>query len=187
MSPDPMHVLQLALGFVFLVSAGGKAVHAQEFVDGLREYDLIPRALLRSAAAGLIGIEALLAVAHLTGIFLAPLLVVELMLLAGFLGVTVFALRRRSSARCLCFGRPGEAVSPRSAARLAIMIAGTAALSVHAASAEWQPVIIHWDLPEGMNAILGAVLALIVTSWLLSSQDVFQIAMKCKRCQSQSR
>jgi hypothetical protein len=35
MSPDPIHVLQLALGFVFLGSAGGKLLHAREFFEGL--------------------------------------------------------------------------------------------------------------------------------------------------------
>ena len=187
MSPDPMHVLQLTLGLVFLLSAGGKAAHPREFVEGLREYELIPRPLLTAAAAVLVVVEALIATAHLTGVLLAPMLAVEVTLLVAFLVVTAFALKRSRSARCLCFGRPGEAVSPRSVARLALMIAGAGVLSAHAASGQWQPLVFRWEVREAMNAILAAPLALIATSWLLSGHDVFQLATKCKRCAAEAQ
>lgn len=185
MSPDPIHVLQLALGFVFLGSAGGKLLHAREFFEGLGEYPLIPVGLRGSLGGALIVSEGLIAIAHLTGGLLAPVLLFELTLLAVFLGVTLVVLHRRTRARCLCFGRPGETVGPRSVARLVTMMLGAGALLLTTRTGEW-PVVATWETAERFQAVIMAGLALVAASWAFSGPELWQIAIRCKRCGRQA-
>src|SRR5437870_9841067 len=121
MSPQFLQVLQLCVGFVFAASALAKLLRYSDFLTGLREYQLVPPSLISQAGIALIVIEALFALAHLTGILLANMLPFVFALLGLFAVATIRLLRQGHSVHCLCFGTGHELVSVRTLVRIGLL------------------------------------------------------------------
>ena len=121
--------LQLALGTVFLVAAGAKLRRPTEFVAAVRGYGLIPAALSRAVAAGLIVAESLVAVSLLTGQALAVGVPAAGALLLVFAVAVSLNLKRGRPVSCGCFGSAEERISARTLVRIGLLLAGTLALA----------------------------------------------------------
>ena len=133
------NALQLSLGLVFLLAVVPKLRPSAGFARTVAAYRLFPRALAPTIARAVILLEALLAVALLTGTLLQVALPATLALLLAFAGAVAVNLRRNRRVPCGCFGTDGETISGRSLGRLALLLA--AAILVSAAGlAEVAPV-----------------------------------------------
>lgn len=128
---------QLALGVVFLLAAAPKLRAPGEFVQAVRGYELLPAAMARPVAYALIGVEAALAVALITGRAVGVALPVAIASVLVFMVGVGVNLRRGRRVRCGCFGGAGEVLSGRTMARLAILLVGaTVLLVLHAAGSD---------------------------------------------------
>lgn len=160
---------QLALGVVFLLAAVPKLRAPSGFVQAVRGYELLPAAMVRPAAFVLIGVEAFLAVALITGRAVGVALPVAIATVLVFmLGVGV-NLRRGRRVRCGCFGGAGEVLSARTMARLVILLVGATLLLVLHAVADGSV----WTI--GLLTSGGAHLAGLAGFWLLLGLWLLQL------------
>jgi hypothetical protein len=115
------HALQLVLGLVFAVSALAKLRDPRAFARTVRGYALLPSPLVGAAAAVVIGAEAALAVALVTGWLTAVAVPVAGALIVVFLAAVAVNLRRGNRVTCGCFGAD-EAISGATVVRLAALL-----------------------------------------------------------------
>lgn len=122
--------LQLSLGIVFLLSSVPKLLHPLAHVRNVNEYKILPSTVAYVFGLGLIPTESFLAIAFLTGWWIE----IALPLAAGMLIVFSIAvginLRRGRQIACGCFGSVAEQISPRTLARLLLLITIVLLLSV---------------------------------------------------------
>ncbi|MFD6952356.1 hypothetical protein A6A08_09450 [Nocardiopsis sp. TSRI0078] len=152
------------LATVFAVSAFGKLRDLRAFAESLEPLRLVPRRLLLPAAAGVLAAETAVVAAfggYAMGVEPAGRAAFggALALLGVFTAVVVFSLRRRTSARCHCFGRPGAVYAPRHVVRNA----GLGAAAVLGALAA-----VPGSAPEPAGVLVavltGAVVGVLVTA-----------------------
>jgi hypothetical protein len=120
--------LQFGLGVVLLLAAVPKLRRPGAFADTVRDYRLLPPGLAPAAAAILITAESLLAASLLTGVFAAAAPPLTIALLLCFVAAVGINLRRDRRVPCGCFGETSEALSARTLARLALLLAAAALL-----------------------------------------------------------
>jgi uncharacterized membrane protein YphA (DoxX/SURF4 family) len=107
------------LGATFLAAALPKAADPPGFAQALHAYRLVPDSLLAPLALALPWLEAVLALALITGLFRKSAALLALLLLMAFAGALSLNLARGNPVDCGCFQR---SAAPRSAAeRLADM------------------------------------------------------------------
>lgn len=186
MSPELSLVLQFVVGLAFLSSAASKILAPALFFDGLRDYRLFPTGTVRYAGTIVIGTEALIAVAFLTGWQLRLFGHVALGLSAVFLIVTIVTLARGFHVKCLCFGASDtEPMSARTLLRLSLL-AGVLLLL------RWQsPEQEFWlgaKYPAGqlLLALACAVSIQILMSWALAVPEIVQLIKGCRTCGQQT-
>lgn len=95
---------RFAVGTIFLVSVTAKAQSPRSFVDGLRQYGLLPNALTPLVAAVVIGGEVATALALFAGVATKAALVLATAMLTGFGIAIAITLRGRKTVDCHCFG-----------------------------------------------------------------------------------
>jgi Methylamine utilisation protein MauE len=123
-------VLQLALGFVFLLGAMSKLRQPGTFTRTVVRYRLLPSGLTSPIALGLIGLESFLAVSLLTGWGLRLALPVAVVSLLIFSAAVAINLRRGRRIPCGCFGDSSEVLSVRTLVRLSMLLTAAAMLLV---------------------------------------------------------
>jgi len=108
MLADAFLVIQLALGLVFAVTATAKLRAPKVFARGVVDYRIVPHSLAYPLGFVLIGAEALLAIAHLTGCLLAIAIPLGFGMLTSFAVAVSVNLSRGRSLPCYCFGGNSE-------------------------------------------------------------------------------
>lgn len=186
MSPELSLVLQFVVGVAFLSSATTKLMAPALFFDGLRDYRLLPAVTIRYVGIIVIGTEAAIAVACLTGWQLQFFVPVALGLSALFLTVTIITLARGLHVKCLCFGASDtEPMAVRTLVRISLL-AGVL-------------LIVQWQLPEQefwnratfsagqfLLSLACAVSIQILTSWALALPEIVQLIKGCRTCGRQT-
>jgi hypothetical protein len=164
---------QIAIGLVLIASSVSKLVHPIRFINGVVEYQILPRKVAVAFGALVVPCEFFLALSHLTSIGLLKAIPITIFLLICFavaIGVTV---RRSRILPCLCFGGD-ELVSAHSLARLILLILSEIFLLILLTAYSLQPV----DLTPSRNLVelIGiSVFLLIISMWVLRSRDVFNL------------
>lgn len=95
---------RLSLAGIFLWAAATKLPDMATFATEVANYRLLPSALVPWAASAVVGVEVLVGVALLTGIWLRPAALAGALLLALFTGGLAQALLRGIDLTCGCFG-----------------------------------------------------------------------------------
>lgn len=166
------HSLQLVLGMVFLVAAVAKLRSPSLFVAVLSKYELFPAALSGVVARGLILVELLIAASLLSGIATAVAVPASGLLLLGFTIVVGSNVRRGRVIPCGCFGSASELVSPRTLARLVMLMGATAVIAVEQASPTWTPMKVGASLERVLLTVVLAAFIVITATWLLHVHEV---------------
>lgn len=97
-------VARFAVAFVFLAAGSTKLADLARFRVGLAGFEVLPRRLIRPAAAMLAATEVLVAAAWLLGLALVPVGVLLLGLLTAFTLAVVRVLVQGRRVTCGCFG-----------------------------------------------------------------------------------
>lgn len=121
---------RLTLGIVFLLSALPKLRRPSAFTRSVVAYEMLPTGVARVFSLALIPLEVSLALAFLTGRLIGVALPLVAALLLTFLIAVVVNLRRGRRVPCGCFGEASEAISPRTAARLLLLLAVALLLAI---------------------------------------------------------
>lgn len=121
---------QLSLGFIFLVSTLPKLRRPLDFARTVVEYRILPPGVAYIVGLAVIPAEAFLAIAFLTGVFGDIALLIALAMLSAFSVAVGINLRRGRKISCGCFGKTGEKLSPRTLARLLLLLSVVALLLV---------------------------------------------------------
>ena len=182
-------VVQLALGLVFLLSTVGKLRRPAAFLEGVAEYEVLPRPLALAFGALVIPAEAFLAVAHLTGWGLSVAVPVGCALLLAFALAVGVNLTRRRDLLCHCFGsQGGERISLRSAAQLLLLFGGEVFLLTTVVRPGGPTGLVYPERVASLEqlalAAAWAVFCLLAGLWLLRADQVYQLfrAYRCKTC-----
>jgi hypothetical protein len=116
-------VSQFSLGIVFLLSALPKLRRPLAFTRSVVAYEILPDNVAYLFALILIPLEVFLAIALLTGVLTDIALLLALVLLTIFLVAIWINLKRGRRISCGCFGETSEQISPRTLARLFLLLA----------------------------------------------------------------
>jgi hypothetical protein len=185
-------VVQLSLGLVFAAACAAKLRRPAAFLRGVEDYDLLPRPAALVAGALLIPGEGLLAASLLSGWALGAALPAAAALLAAFAAAIAINLGRHRAVPCHCLGVQGERISPRTLARLGLLLAG-ALLLAGEPRARTAPLT-RWTLArlggaeDLLHALLLAVLLLAAAAWLLVAPELWALrrARGCPGCGGRS-
>lgn len=129
MKGDILTVVRLDLGLLFLMASASKLLNPLRFVKGVVEYDILPYGAAKALGVLLIPLEALLAVAHITGWLLSFASLVGMITLLMFGAAVSVNLIRRREILCYCFGAgDDELLSRKTLARVVILVLGEAVL-----------------------------------------------------------
>ena len=121
--------LRLGLGLAFAIAVVPKLRRPLTFAQTVVDYRILPAPLARAFGLALLPVEALLALALLTGTGLWVVLPGASLVLAAFLAAVGINLRRGRRISCGCMGRGGERISGRTAARLSLLLTVSLALT----------------------------------------------------------
>ena len=180
-------VAQLALGVVFLAAAAGKLRRPAVFLEGVVDYEILPRPLAYAFGVVVIPVEAFLAVSHLTGWALGLAMPLALILLLSFAAAVGINLRRDRDLLCHCFdGVHGERISRRSLIQLLLLVAAEAFVLGDLAWPDLNRTVYQGQvatLPELALALPWIVFVLVAASWLLRVDDVVTL-FRTHRCSS---
>jgi len=172
---------QLALGIFFLLSGAAKLLRPNEFIDGVRQYGLLPDVLVAPSGIGLILLELAIGLLHTVGTFVWLAAPITLCLVSGMLVAAIVVIRQGIQIRCLCFGSRGtDLVSERTVVRLGLVAGGTVFIWTtvdSAATARFQ-----MTLSESMMAAMCAVLVLILLYWAENAPELIRIWRECQHC-----
>lgn len=103
-------VLRMAVAVVFIYASADKIIHPQEFAGIVRDYRLLPDALVNLTAIWLPWFELALGVCLFTGFWSRAALLLSIGLMTGFFAALVFNYSRGLDVGCGCFtSSPGEA------------------------------------------------------------------------------
>jgi len=163
---------QLALGVVFLLAAAPKLRRPSAFVQAVREYRLLPAALVGPTAYALIGAEVFLAVSLITGWAVGVAMPVAIASVLVFMVGVGVNLRRGRRVRCGCFGGSSEVLSVRTMARLVILLVGASLLLVLQAVAGDSVWTIGRIATDGVYPAGLAAFWLLFGLWLLQLPEL---------------
>lgn len=175
------YALQLALGAVFAAAVLPKLRDPRAFAETVAAYELVPRRAAGLVAGAVIGVETFLVVAFLTGWAMWLALPLAALTLLAFVVAVGLNLRRGRQVACGCFGNRAELISGRSLARLALLLAGCAALVLTLAAGA-SPETVGDLADEGASAlwyvldVAGiAAAAVVLCAWALSAPELAAI------------
>ncbi len=115
-------VFQFSLGIVFLLSTLPKLRRPLAFAQSVVTYKVLPDQVAYVFALTLIPLEAFLAIALLTGFLTDIALPLAITLLIVFFVGVGINLKRGRRISCGCFGETSEQISPRTLARLFLLL-----------------------------------------------------------------
>jgi hypothetical protein len=174
-------IAQLALGLVFGLACTAKLRAPAAFVNGVVEYEVLPRPAALALGVLLIPLEGLLAASLLSGWMAGVALPVAMALLAAFAVAVAINLARHREVPCHCLGGgPGETISPRTLARLALLLGGVALVAADRTA--WGPPLTRWTAARTaggedlMHAVMLAALLLAAGVWLLHAPELWTLA-----------
>ena len=167
-----MPSVQLAVGLVFAYAGAQKLRSFDRLVAKIRDLELLPRWLARTAALLLIASELLVAITHLLNLGIALAASATLCLLILFVVATGWILLRGASVPCLCFGASdGKFVSSRTMVRLISLAAAEAMVSFYA-GASTGVRILAFGIEDSVSSLALAILWVASISWLVAWNDV---------------
>lgn len=173
-------VVQLALGLVLAAACVAKLRRPGAFLRGVVDYDLLPRPAALVAGALLLPSEGLLAGALLSGWGLGIALPAAVALLAVFAAAVAINLSRQREVPCYCLGgEEGEKISPRTLARLALLLSGALLLAGDPRAralplTRWTPARMASG-EDLLYALLLAALLLAAAAWLLHAPELWAL------------
>lgn len=176
------NVSQMALAIVFLLSSLPKLRQPRRFARGVVEYRILPSNVAYLFGLALVPTEVFLAASLLTG-WLATLAlpVATGLMLVFFVGVAV-NLRRGRRIACGCFGQDSEEISPRTLARLLLLLSVAGMLLTvfrDGVLASFNPASIPIATLAPaylLQTITLAASLLIAGSWVLRLPELVQLA-----------
>lgn len=173
------HSLQVVLGTVFLAAAVAKLRNPLRFVSALRSYELVPRILSRPLAAALMVIETLVGLSLLLGWALDVSVSTAGALLLSFAVAVGINLRRGRVVPCGCFGSMSERISPRTMARLCLLMLAAFGLAVVRLVSNPSPLSVMSIVTDGIRGLQRLVLAgafgaflTIIGTWVLHIREL---------------
>jgi uncharacterized membrane protein YphA (DoxX/SURF4 family) len=174
LSAEALLSLQFIIGMVFLTSGLGKLWDVPKFARGLREYKLIPGEASTVAACVVVLAETGIAVAHLSGLFVAEAALAAVVMLGVFLSVVLRAIRRGDSVPCLCFGAGSdELASIRSVARLLLLIAAEVATLLLITTSPSPTSLPAASLEQLLLVAALSCVVMTAVRWGLSARDLY--------------
>ncbi|WP_188195152.1 MauE/DoxX family redox-associated membrane protein [Nonomuraea sp. SYSU D8015] len=156
------------LGLVFAVSAlsklRGRAPFA-EFATSIRRLGIVPRGSVTAAAAGILVAEVAVVVALAVPATVPAGFVLAAAVLAVFIGTISAAVRRGTTAPCLCFGASSRTLGPRHIVRNTILLAVSLAGGAGGVFAGAGPL-------EPAGLALGLFVAAVLTVLIIRMDDL---------------
>ncbi len=177
---------QLSLGMVFLLSALPKLRQPLAFARNVVEYRVLPAQVAYVFALALIPLEAFLAMAFLTGRLTDVALPLASVLLILFLFAVGINVKRGRRVACGCFGNASEQISPRTLARLLLLLTVVLLLIAFrsAGGASW-PSFGTMNVNVStftylLQTVFLAAFLIILAAWMLSLPElVFLVRHLC--------
>lgn len=173
---------QIALGIVFLLSVLPKLLGPLTFARSVVEYKILPAKISYMFALVLIPLEALLSISFLTGWLTDIALPIATVMLITFLIAVGINLRRGRRVSCGCFGDSNKQISPRTSARLLLLLAAVLFLMAFRSIQRTplpnlgmmiaNPLAFTYFL---LTAFL-AVFLLLLATWILSLPELVSLA-----------
>lgn len=114
--------LNLLVGAVFLGAAVTKSRRPSEFVNAVRNYELLPRALSVPAAGATVAIELFVAVSLISGWAMYVAFPAAILLLIAFALAVGVNLHKGRIVPCGCFGSARERISFRTLVRIGLLL-----------------------------------------------------------------
>lgn len=180
---------QFSLGAVFLLSSLPKLRRPFAFAGSVVEYKILPAQVARVLALALIPLEAFLAVAFLTGWWTEIALPLAASLLSLFLIAVAINLRRGRGVQCGCFGNASELISPRTLARLLLLLIVVMFLTVfRSISSTSLPVLAKMtaDMSTLINftqIVFLSVFLILLSAWILNLPQLISLGRYLRRSQ----
>jgi len=174
-------VIQLALGWLFLLSFGGKLRDPAAFLRGVDEYALLPRWAAYALGGLLLPLEGFLAASLLSGWSVGAAVPLTVAALALFLVAVSINLTRERRMPCHCMGGAhDEQLSGRTALRLVLLLAGALFLAAEPSWMSGEPT--RWTLsrvagvPDLLHAAMLALLVLVTGGWALRARELWMLS-----------
>jgi uncharacterized membrane protein YphA (DoxX/SURF4 family) len=174
--------LQLTLGAVFLIAGAVKLRRPDSFVQSVRAYDVLPPRFAGPVAGVLIVLELLIGIALVTGHRTSLAIPAAIGILAAFCVGVIVTLKRGRRIPCGCFGDSDEPISPRSAARLVMLVTSASMLFLleHAGTRTYQLTLatVHGvaAFTQVVEIAIGACLIILAGLWALNLVPVISLA-----------
>jgi uncharacterized membrane protein YphA (DoxX/SURF4 family) len=175
-----LEAARIAIGLVFVFSAIGKLRDVRGFVKGVVDYQVLPAPLATAYGFLVVPAEAFVGVSFIAGWQVGAGAAVALLLLISFFIAVSINLRRQRDLACHCFGaNSGEKVSPRSLARIVLLMAGTLAALLTADSSS--ALFAGGQIAEGLVKLSVAFFVLAVGMWVLALPDLLQFVFGARQ------
>ena len=185
---------QFSLGVVFLLSSLPKLRQPLTFVGSVVEYKILPSQVARVLALALIPLEAFLAVAFLTGWWTEIALPLSMVLLSLFLIAVSINLRRGRSVQCGCFGNTNELISPRTLARLLMLLTVAMFLTVFQSRSSSSLLPILTGITMDVSALIDFIqivflsaFLILLSAWILNLPELISLSSYLHRSQLSTR
>jgi len=167
-------VIQLTVGAIFAFSAAVKVIHPRDFLEGVREYQILPKQLTATVAVAVICAEAVLAILHLSGRLLAIALPLGALTLGAFVTAISINLARHANIQCHCFGAGrSEIISYRTLARASLALLAEIVL-IQRLRMDWRTSMrpeVHTG-QETIEAIAWVAVLLQASMWAINCADL---------------
>ncbi len=169
---------QLSMGIVFLLSVLPKVRRPLAFAQRVVEYKILPAKAAQVFGLALIPLEAFLAIAFLTGLWTDIAMPLATLMLLAFIVAVGINLRRGRRISCGCFGNASEQISPRTLARLMLLLAVVLLLMASRGVAGASlpiPAAMTADLSSFIYLLQTAFLAvflILIATWMLSLPEL---------------
>lgn len=175
---------QLAVGLVFAAAAAAKVRHPIAFAHGLQAYEVMPVWLSLRLGWSIITAEVLVAVTHLTNVFMPDGALLGIALLTTFACAVLINLRRGIAVSCFCFDMGGgDAVSWLTMARLAALLICESFIvwvnSLSIGEIAVSPAV-------ATSALVCAGAGLSTAAWLLAVPRLIDLMRPCVTCSNRS-
>ena len=177
MNPEPFSAvsgtaitIQLVVGLLFLLSTVAKIREPMQLFHTIGDFfDGRFGPLSYIVGSGLILSEVVVAISHLTGLYLSVVVPFTITLLTCFLTFVIVSIYRDLSIDCMCFG-VGETVSWRTASRVVVLLAGEGTLyyisQFH--------LLIELPLLVLMSVFICSIAVITLFNWLLRLTDLVE-------------
>ncbi|MCY3627456.1 MAG: hypothetical protein F4039_08440 [Gammaproteobacteria bacterium] len=165
---DVFEVLYLSLGLVFLYAGVAKVKDFQELLLAIEHQQFIPEFMTKNVALIVVGIELILALGFIFGVFLSVTLWTSLVMIIGITILSRIFQTGEKQNDCMCFGQDEVLLkSWKSWSRAILMIAGVCV-----------GIVLFYLLPEvdplsmSLDTLLISLIVLLLLSWVTDIAEV---------------